>query len=174
MILLALLSAAALDPGPADVADPLAPAGSGQVQCYRPDRARKTCRSLAAYRAVAGGGYVNAATLPISPDGVVTLTTETPVRVVAGAVCGAIRAEDIARGTINAGGSAVTREQAEPLLAQIAGMLAGLIGREICTRYEPAPDGDLIARVTIDSAEQPGQTQRVAWVGAGEGYRIEP
>jgi len=174
MILLALLSAAALDPGPADAADPLGPAGSGQLQCYRPDRARKTCFSLAAYRAAAGGGYVNAATIPISPDGVVTLTTETPVRVVAGAVCGAIRAEDIARGTINAGGTAVTPEQAAPLLAQVATMMAGLIGREICTRYEPAPDGDLLARVTIDGAEQPNQTQRVAWVGADEGYRIVP
>ena len=174
MILLALTAAAALDPGPADAAGPLAPARSGQVQCYRPDRARKTCRSLAAYRAAPGGDYVNAATIPISPDGVVTLTTETPVRVVAGAVCGALRAEDVARGTVIAGGTAVPPEQAAPLLAQIADLMSGLIGRQICTRYEAAPAGDLLARVTIDGAEQPEATQSVAWVGADEGYRIAP
>jgi hypothetical protein len=169
--LAALLAAAAAEP-PA-TADPLLPARSGQLQCHMPDVARKTCRALAGYRPADGGGYSNSATILVAAEPVVTMTTVTPVRVVAGAVCGTIRAEDIAQGTLAVDGANLPADQAGPILGQIATAMAAMIGHEICTRYEPAGGGLLTARATIDGVSRP-ETQQVLWVRPEDGYRVAP
>src|SRR4051812_34677615 len=38
-------------------ADPLAPAASGQLQCYRPDDRMRTCQSIATYEPIGGNRY---------------------------------------------------------------------------------------------------------------------
>ena len=53
--MLSLFLTLALQAAAPAVADPLAPARIGDLQCYRPDPVRKTCRSLAGYAFAADG-----------------------------------------------------------------------------------------------------------------------
>jgi hypothetical protein len=167
------LSLLMLASGPLQAApdDPLLPALSGQLQCYTPDEVRKTCGAMAWYRPDGDGRYVNRAEVPLTPDGSVTMTTSTQVRIVSGAECGTPRAEEIANAEVKARGRVVPADRAAPVLAQITEAMASLLGREFCTRYEQRGDG-LSAEVSIDGIRRPDLDRRVIWVNASDGYRV--
>ena len=74
---------------------PIAPAAQGQLQCYTPDVARRTCRSLAAYKSKANGAIDNIAIVLISQSPSISMTTVSPVVIKANQVCGLIRPRDI-------------------------------------------------------------------------------
>jgi hypothetical protein len=100
--------------------DPLLPARSGQLQCYSPDTSRKICHALAAYELDGEGRYVNRAEIPLTADGSVTMTTRTPVRIVAGAVCGTVGQADIEAAEVRASGAPVPADRAALVLRQVA------------------------------------------------------
>ena len=169
-MVLAMLS---MSPTAMPAADPLEPAHSRQLQCYEPNEERKTCRSLASYKRLSDNRYTNTALVLISAAGPATLETETPVEVKSGAVCGAIRRDDILKGKLVVGGRALPPNEASPILAQIAQSMASVEGKEICTRYVPAAAGST-AKVSIDGAYQATMDQRVKWVKLSDGYSVSP
>jgi hypothetical protein len=171
MMFLGLLLSAASAPLQSSEPDPLLPARTGRLQCYAPDAAHKTCGSLAGYRADGAGRYLNRAEIPLTPDGSLTMTITTPVRIVSGAVCGPIRAEDIARAEVRIAGTPMAAGQAAPLLARVAQAFGPLIGHEICTRYEPEADG-FVSRASLDGIYRPDLDQRMIWVDPADGYRV--
>lgn len=69
--------------------NPLARAEAGELQCYRPDVAKKTCQSIASYERTGPGTYDNKALVALSNEA--TLETHTPVVLKGDAVCGYIR-----------------------------------------------------------------------------------
>ena len=152
--------------------DPLAPAASGQVQCYVPSD-HKTCQSIATYTATGDGSFANGASVLISTTPVVVLNTITNVIIKNGAVCGQIRAEDLNAGTLTVGGNQLTKDQADPILARLVAAMAKVIGPEICTTYVPNATG-LTAKATIAGEAQTGQDQQVIWVSPSDGYAVAP
>src|SRR3954465_9365342 len=102
----------------AEMPDPIAPAASGQVQCYMPDTARKTCASIAGYRRNASGAIENTATVLISKDPVVTMETVSPVDIKMGQVCGKIRRQDLDAAKFTLGGRPLDAQQAAGIRAQ--------------------------------------------------------
>jgi len=152
-------------------ANPLARAEKGQLQCYRPDVARKTCQSIAAYQRTGPGTYDNKAVIPLGNGA--TLETRTPVTLKDGAVCGFIRAEDLMAGTIRVHDQILPAEQAKPILQQIAQAQAPLADKEICTEYEPL-GADFTTKVTIAGADQPDQRITVKWIEPSDGYTVTP
>lgn len=168
-MLLALLAAAS-----AAYAAPLTPAADGQVQCYVPDTARKTCSSMAYYVARDDGSFDNRAIVLINKSPAVTLETTTRVTIRDGAVCGALRAEDIAAGKITAGGRVMTSDEAGPVLNSISQALTNVFGHEICTVFAPDASGKLTAQATMDGKRQAEQDQPVLWVSPSDGYTVAP
>ncbi len=166
MILFALAAAA--------YAAPLTPAAQGQIQCYVPDTAKKTCMSLAYYVARDDGGFDNRSVVLLNKSPVVTLDTTTRVTLKDGAVCGAIRAEDIAAGKVTVGDHLMTPEEASPVLNSITQGLSGIIGHEICTVYVPDASGKLVAQASMDGKRQPEQDQPVLWISPSDGYTVAP
>ena len=152
-------------------ANPLARADNGMLQCYRPDVQTKTCQSIAAYERTGPGAYVNMATIPVSKDA--TLETHTPVIIKGGAVCGAIRSEDITAGVLRLRGRAVDTATAKAALERIAEGVRPLTGQEVCTRYEQS-GLDFIARVTVAGSRRPDQDRLVKWIALSDGYTIAP
>ena len=65
---LAIVWAACSPAEGASLDSPIAPAAQGQLQCYTPDVARRTCRSLAAYKSKANGAIDNTAIVLISQN----------------------------------------------------------------------------------------------------------
>jgi hypothetical protein len=154
-------------------ADPLAPARHGMMQCYQPNIRAKTCQSLASYLSQGGRNYGNTALVMLSPKDDMTLETTTPVTVIEGAVCGAIRAEDIARGTLRLAGQKLAPEQATPLLDRISESMSSIIGKQICTTYEPSGEA-LIAKGRVDGLYRADMDQSVKWVSPSDGYTVAP
>ncbi|MGA0601504.1 hypothetical protein ACO2Q3_12445 [Caulobacter sp. KR2-114] len=160
------VSAAALPP-------PIAPAAEGRLQCYAPNRAARSCQSLASYAPAPGGGIDNPSTVLISPSPVVTMRTTTPVTVKAGQVCGFIRPEDIQSATFEIAGAPATPAQATMLRQKMTAAQQGVFGHEICTAY--VPDGDaMIAKASIDGVAQPAMDQTVIWVSPADGFKVAP
>ena len=63
----------------ASLDSPMAPAAQGQLQCYTPDVAQRTCRSLAAYKSNANGAIDNIAIVLIWQSPSISMTTVSPV-----------------------------------------------------------------------------------------------
>jgi len=170
---LMLVASATLPAQAVPTPDPLAPAASGMLQCYTPDVAKHVCQSLAGYRKRPDGSYDNAATIMLSPSPLVIMETETPVTIDAGAVCGAIRKQDIDTAVISVNGQKLSDTDAATARSQIATGMASLIGKRICTTY--VPDGaQLIAKATIDGEAQPAMDQKVIWVAPADGFHVGP
>jgi hypothetical protein len=169
-----LLAATTILPAQAaPTVDPLAPAASGMLQCYAPDVAKHVCRSLAGYRKRSDGGYDNASTIMLSPSPLVVMDTVSPVTVDAGAVCGAIRQQDIDTAVISVNGQKLSDADAATARSQIATAMASLIGKRICTTY--VPDGaQLVAKATVDGVAQPAFDQKVLWVAPTDGFHVGP
>ncbi len=168
-MLLAVLAAAS-----AAYASPLTPAADGQAQCYLPDTARKTCTSMAYYVARSDGGFDNKAVVLINKAPAVTIETTTRVTIKDNAVCGAIRAEDIAAGKVTVQDRVMTSEEASPVLNSITQAMTPVIGHEICTAFVPDASGKLTAQATMDGKRQAEQDQPVLWVSPSDGYTVAP
>ena len=136
------------------------PAAQGQLQCYTPDVARRTCRSLAAYKSNAKGAIDNTAIVLISQNPPISMKTVSPVVIKANQVCGLIRPRDIDAASFTLGERPADPAQTATLRKQMQSAMKGFFGHKICTIYVPA-DGSLLAKVTVDGASQPTMDQRV-------------
>ena len=172
IMLAAAILAGLSDPAP-PLADPLAPAASGMLQCYEPDIAKHSCRSLASYRKRPDGKFDNAATVMLMPSPLIVMETVTPVEVDAGAVCGAVRKQDIDVAGISIDGKKLAETDAVAVRGQIATAMASIIDHRICTTY--VPDGaQFVAKAAIDGEAKPALDQRVIWVAPTDGYKVGP
>lgn len=161
--------------GAAPVADdPLAPAQSGHVQCFGPDRAAHTCQALTVLKRNPDRSWTTTVTTAPDPTQPLTLEVSSIVVVRDGAVCGTVRREDMLAGRVRYFGRPVPASRALPMLVRLADALGPATGREVCTRFEPGADG-LIARGTITGSPQatvPDQT--MIWVRPDAGFHVGP
>jgi hypothetical protein len=153
--------------------NPLVPALNGKLECTVPDEKRKTCRSLATYRANGDGTYLSTSIVLISPQGPVTIETTSPVMLKSGRVCGTLRNEDFAAAKLRVAGQLLPEAQATPALARVAQAMASVIGKEICAAYVPDGDG-FIEKTSVDGVYQASLDQRLTWVGSSDGYSVAP
>ena len=171
MSALALLAvtAAAVAPLP----DPLGPAAQGQVQCYAPDRARRTCASLAGYAVGADGAIINTALVLISRAPKITMETSAPVTRKEGRVCGAMQPPDLETARFLYEDAPPDAAKAAELKEAVKRAYGPIMGHEICTAFVP-DGGGLTARITEDGLPRPGLDERVIWVSPADGYKVSP
>lgn len=169
MILLAFWLAASAAP----LSDPLAPAFAGQVQCYQPDAARKTCASIGAYERDADGTIQNTATVLLRPQPRILMRSRAPVVVKDGAICGVITERDLEAAAFSIDGEAADVANAEALRRAVRPGYAPLLNREICTAYVPKGE-EMTGQVSIDGKREPALDQRVRWVAPAEGFTVAP
>ncbi|ESQ94209.1 hypothetical protein [Asticcacaulis benevestitus] len=167
----AMLTAAALSASA--YPDPIAPAARGQMQCYSPNTAAKSCKSLAIYTAKGNGTFANTVIVLVKASPVTLLETVADVTMRDGAVCGAITEANIRTAKLSANAQAVPPEQAAPFMEQLVTALTPVLDRDICTRYE-GPGPLLTAKATMDGVPQPDDDQTVLWVSASDGYAVKP
>lgn len=173
MIGIAALLAFAAAPVQGTEMHPLSPAEKGLSQCYEPNTATKTCKSLASYKRNDDGTWHNTAVVLLDPKRAITLETTTPVIIRDGAVCGYIRKADVLRGHVRVAGQLIPADQAADALTSIAEGMAPMMDREICTAYVETGDG-LIAKGKISGMTITVPDQRVKWVLPSDGYSVAP
>jgi len=168
---LALLGALSASTGIRE--NPLELAEAGSVQCYEPNEEKRTCRSIESYRSLGEQRYATTAIILISPAESTTLETTTQVEVKNGAVCGLVRADEIAAGRLRVAGHLIGENDAKPYMAAILQSLKALIGKEVCTTYVPSSDG-FLAKVAINGVYRANTDQRMKWIGPNDGYTVSP
>ncbi|MFA6116506.1 MAG: hypothetical protein WC729_21090 [Sphingomonas sp.] len=166
----ALLTGQVADTGPLEAA------WKGQLQCYEPDTVKKTCRSLAEYRRAPDGSITNIAHILLVMSPTTVWNIESPVRIEAGAICGAIRQQDIDASdmtTVMDGTDMEDPKFHKRVDEAVEAIAKPILGRDICTRY--AAEGKyLIAKISIDGVAQPAMDQKVIWVAPDAGFRVRP
>ena len=168
---LALLGAvAAADSAPEN---PLLPAESGNVQCYEPDEAKKTCRSISSYHPLGDQQYSSTTTVLISRMSSMTLETTSPVEIKNGAICGLVTPNDIATSKVRIADRLLDPTEAKPYLEAIQKSLKALIGKEVCSTYVSSPEG-LISKVTVNGAYRANTDELMKWIGPSESYTVAP
>ncbi len=160
-------------PAVAQTADPLAPARAGQLQCFEPNVAAKTCQSIGGYTFQANGVIDNPAHVLISPAPVIVMHINSTVTVRNNAICGPIAAADIQRATFTVDGAAASEADTTDIRGVLTQQLAPALGQETCMTMTPDGAG-FRADTSVGGVPQPQQTQRVIWVGANDGYRVAP
>lgn len=157
---------------PAQAQDqPLTPARLGQVQCFEPDAANRTCAAMAGYAFAADGAITNTADVLIFPEPAIVMHVRSPVTVRDGAVCGPIRQSDLDAAQFTIDGQPAGDDNSELIRSQMREQLASMIDVEVCTRF--VPNGDAM-RAVATIAGRPQPDQRVTWVRPEEGYRVAP
>jgi hypothetical protein len=152
---------------------PIARAAQGDVQCYDPDTAHKTCQSIAIYKVLADGKIENTAIVLVGLTPVVVMRTATLVAIKGDQICGPLKADDIEKATFTIGGAPANPGQTSILRSQMKDSMADLLNSTICTTY--VPKGEiLIAKETVDGVSQPKLDQPVIWVTQAEAYKVAP
>lgn len=153
--------------------DPLAPARQGQIQCYEPDVARKTCQSIGSFEFGENGVIQNTAAVLVMPNPVVIMRTVSPVTVRDGGICGPLRLDDINRAQFAINGRPATDTDTQNLRAQFAQQLSPLINVETCISLTPV-DGGFRADTAMNGRVRPELAQRLIWIHPDDGYAIAP
>jgi hypothetical protein len=152
---------------------PLTPASQGQVQCYVPNSATKSCQLIAAYARDAAGVIQNRATVLVSRDFPITMTTTAPVQIHEGRVCGVVRTEDFAGATFTIAGQAADMAQTADLRAHVADGMKAVISHEVCLDYVRAGE-TWVAKAYFDGTAHPEGDEAFIWVAADGGWRVAP
>jgi len=150
---------------------PLALAGQGYLQCWRPNLLKKTCSGIASYRRTGPGAYDDDTILAIPGSKSLTVETHAAVSIKGGLVCGLVRKQDIESGILREGGRTVPSADAQPVLEQISHALESFDGEETCTRFESS-GGNLVAKVSVNGRYRPDLDQKVIWISPTDGYSV--
>lgn len=153
--------------------DVLAPARAGQLQCFEPNVAAKTCQSLGSFAFHPNGVIDNAAEMVLMPQPLIVMRATAPVTLQNNAICGPITSADIDRATFTINGAAASAEESAQLKAAMQQQLAPMFGQETCLTLTPV-DGGFRADSTVAGTARPDLAQRVIWVGANDGWRVAP
>jgi hypothetical protein len=159
--------------GAQTMVDPLAPASDGKVQCYRPDRTRKTCRSISVITRTGPVSYDVAESVMVSAAPPIVFSNHTTVNIVSGAACGVLRAADVDKGIIALNGAPMDASSADRLRDRIKSSLAPLFGKQICQTYEAHGDG-FIQHSTVNGVARADLDEPMIWVRPAEGYAVAP
>ena len=154
-------------------ADPLAPANEGKMQCYRPDRARKTCHSISIIVRSGTASYDVGETVLVSATPLIIFSNHTRVDIKAGAACGQLRSDDIDAGILTMNGMPMDPSRAAILRNKIKSTLTPLFGKTICQTYEPRGDS-FVQRSVVDGQARPDLDEPVIWIGPEERYSVAP
>jgi hypothetical protein len=172
MLLIGLLIAASVGiSGDAASSDPIADSNRGELRCYRPDVAKKTCQSIASFRRTGPQTYVNTALLPLGND--VTLEMHSPVIIKGNAVCGTVTRQDVLAATLRNRNQVLGPQTAKPLLEHVARAVSPFFNKEVCTRYEPS-GADFTAKTSVDGVYQPDRDGMAKWIASADGYTVAP
>lgn len=141
------------------------------MQCYEPDEAAKTCESIASYRRNPDGSYTNTALFAFMNSPLGTIEIDTLVRIKSGAVCGAIRAGDVARTKVSLSGEPAPVENADKIRSALATGWEALIDKEMCTRYMHVGTS-MFALVSMGEKRLSASDQEVKWIKANDGWSV--
>ena len=156
------------------VADQMAPAKQGMVQCQSPDVLFKTCDSLSKVSQIGPDLYRIESEMLVDPDGPVVITEISTVSVQGIQVCDTVRLAEIDQWDVKVAGVPTTAAQAARHRSRIKRQLAFLSGQSICTTVVPGEQNMHNVQATIGGRRVPAFDYAMKWVSPDEGWKVAP
>ena len=167
MFSIALLFAAS------SVAEQMAPAKQGMLQCQSPIPSTKTCDSLSKVTQVAPGSYRFESEIMLDADGPVLASERNTTTVQGDKVCEPIRLADINKWTFTVAGRPATAAQASGFRVLLKERLGPINGVTLCTSI--VPDGDMhLVQAFVGSRRLEAGDYSMKWVGPNDGWKVAP
>jgi hypothetical protein len=146
---------------------------AGKMLCSNPEMASKTCSTIATYKFLEKGEFVQTAELVLSIDPPITLEMTASGDVVGGATCGTIELSDMQQGKLRINGSLLAPVQNEEAIGKIVEKLAPMAGRRTCEALRMEAD-QLMKYGQVDGIDVNLPGKPVRWISSDEGYRVAP
>jgi len=158
----------------ASVAEQLAPAKNGMLQCQMPNLESKTCFSLSKVRQSGPSTYAFDTEVLVDAAGPVTASMHSTVFVRGSEICEKMTGRDTAGATFASEGHPLSAAEAADYRTRLRGDFAGLVGHTVCTRNVPGDGGFETVVGTIDGRRVPEADYAMKWVALGEGWKVAP
>ena len=166
MISLAFLLAAST------VADQMAPARQGMLQCQMPDMLFKTCASLTKVATAGADSYGLETSLLVNPQGPVVAVIHSTVRVEGEEICDKNDPADVAAATIMLDGKPLPAAGAAPHIAKLKRTLATFSNKLVCTRIVDGEGGTLKVQGRVQGVRIPALDYDMIWVDPKDGWTV--
>jgi hypothetical protein len=154
-------------------AEPIARAARGQVQCYAPDPAAKTCSAMATFKPDGNGKVIANAVIMISPTPLIIMTGSATAQTKGGRLCGVLTEKNIEDATFSNADGPLQPSETSLLRKVIEGALQNVFGHELCGAYRP--EGAMLkATPLLDGAPLSTPGLRMTWVNPASGYKTAP
>jgi hypothetical protein len=164
-----------LDPAWKPVADPLAAARAGQVQCLDPDPAARTCRGMAWFDVRADGGVQVRQITILANMPAMAAEVRFPLKREGAALCGMMTEAHIANHRIVSSRAPFAPVRDEQLyLVYREALVATLLNRKLCS-YHYTRDGDALGQEvgTIDGQFAGELMSLYSWIDPKAGWRLK-
>lgn len=168
MFSIALLFAAS------SVAEQMAPAKQGLLQCQSPIPSTKTCDSMTKVTQIAPGSYRLDNRILIDADGPVVLIEHATASVVGTKLCETVRLSEIDRFGVEIGGRSATPAERARYRSDIKQKLSLIAGRTVCSSIVPDGDGMHLVEASISGQRIPAADYSMKWVGPNDGWKVAP
>jgi hypothetical protein len=155
----------------ASVAEQMAPARQGMLQCQLPDTLFKTCASLSKVVQSGPATYRIETKMLVDPNGPVVVTINSAVHVSGHEICDKNDPADLSAATWTSAGKPLASAGAARYLALIRRSLAAVQGKEVCTRIESEESGvKVLGR--IGGKRVPALDYDMMWVDPKDGWTV--
>jgi hypothetical protein len=158
----------------ASVAEQMAPAKQGFLQCQMPDTSSKTCFSLSAVRQTGPSTYSFKSDILIDAAGPVIASMQSIVFVRGVEICQVMKLGELAGASITFDGHPLSGAEAQVYRARLRADFAPVAGHQICTRILPGEQGALTVIGTLDGRRIPAGDYQMKWVTADDGWKVAP
>ena len=166
MISLALALAAA------PVAEQMAPAKRGLLQCQMPDALFKTCASLSKVVEAGPSAYRIETRMLLDPSGPVVATMNSTVTVQGTEICERMKLSDLSTARLTSAGKPIPPASAARYLSVMRRGFAALEGQQVCTEIVTEDQGTTKVLGRIAGKRMPALDYDMIWVAPGDGWTV--
>lgn len=158
----------------ASVAEQLAPARQGKLQCLSPIASTKTCDSLSKITQVAPGRYAYEAEILLDADGPVIVVERGTITVQGSKSCETVRLAELSRLKFKVAGVPASATETARYRTQFKQKFAPLAGQVICSSIGPEEEGAHEVETYLDGRHVVGMDYSMMWVNPNEGWKVAP
>lgn len=158
----------------ASVAEQMAPAKQGMLQCQMPNLESKTCFSLTTVRQTGPSTYSLKTDMLVDAAGPVIASIRSIVSVRGSEICQVMNPNELAGAEFTFDGRPLAGAEAADYGARLRGDFAGLAGHRVCTQIVPGEQGVVTVIGTLDGKRIPVGDYEMKWVTPGDGWKVAP
>jgi len=156
----------------ASVAEQMAPAQKGMLQCQMPDMLFKTCASLTKVVASGPEAYRIETSLLVNPVGPVVATVASSLTVQGNEICDKNDPADIDAATVAIGGKPAPAVAAARHIATLRRNLATFSRKTVCTEVVTGEGGTMKVQGRVNGIRIPALDYDMVWVNPADGWTV--